>query len=102
MAAIEWKIPCELCGGRDVETQAAWPADNHPKGRSHESVVVHWNDDRCYLARGHVPARAGASPGSAACPTSGARSGARGRGAAQAARGRPKLASKGRAPRKHR
>jgi hypothetical protein len=51
---IEWKIPCELCGERDVEILAAWPAENHPLGHSHETVVVHWNGDRCYPLRRRV------------------------------------------------
>jgi hypothetical protein len=51
---IEWKIPCELCGERDIELNAAWPAERHPLGHSHETVVLHWNGDRCYPVRRRV------------------------------------------------
>jgi hypothetical protein len=57
---VEWKVPCELCGERDIEIVAAWPAEQHPRGHSHESVIVHWNGDRCFPERRRVEVAAAA------------------------------------------
>jgi len=51
---VEWKLPCPICGGRDVEIVAAWPSDDHPQGHSHDTVTVHWNGDQCHHARRRV------------------------------------------------